>query len=468
MDERTDNITLAMRQGIAEANRVLKERLKRKPTAREVYDYLIARDKKLKLEDYGFMFPAHDIGSTAFMSGQHVEQERRKRKAKRPKNPEKIESVEKEAKTFNKDLIGQPWKSKLKLKESANWKKPEEVNLSAEEFYAQGTPEMQKILNWDANDFRIAQNKMMARDPKGKWTAEAGIQWDHFDYRKGLEHLRKVSVDEYNFAKKYWPKGTEETQQASQDIKTNAAKMPKKPFKLKEDLNTDSNQNGLFVDAEMKLDLEKGTKKSMKRYQKRTKGALKSKKHSMVIPPSDVHTIDIDNQKIESVKELNRRVREICEFYDKNEKSAPKKKISFNLPPNKGKLNEALQMIRFRYSNYKHEPPIKDVKVLDVNYPGQVGQKTFGKRKDLLGWDIGSYSNREEAIRSIDEIESFAKLLNSDNLEKYRRIRALFPEQARLIRRYIKEYVKGLRVKENGLWRKTTYEEIERLNDEGF
>ena len=55
-------------------------------------------------------------------------------------------------------------------------------------------------------------------------------------------------------------------------------------------------------------DLNKGTKKSLKRYQKRNKSAstTKIKRRSMVIPQSDAHSgADIDNMKMEiSMKEL--------------------------------------------------------------------------------------------------------------------------------------------------------------------
>ena len=41
------------------------------------------------------------------------------------------------------------------------------------------------------------------------------------------------------------------------------------------------------------------------------------------------------------------------------------------------KLNEDLNFVKFKYSNYKEDPTPK-VKVLDFKYPGQKGQKTYG------------------------------------------------------------------------------------------
>jgi hypothetical protein len=131
------------------------------------------------------------------------------------------------------------------------------------------------------------------------------------------------------------------------------------------------------------------------------------------------------------------------------------------------KLTEALASVRFHYSNFKHDPkPL--VKVLDTEYPGQKGQSTYGQRKDLLGWNENYFLNKKEAVRSIDEIDSFARLMAADNREKYERVKIFFPEQAQYLRRYIKDHIVGLRVKEDGLWKKTTFDEVDKLNKEFF
>ena len=140
-------------------------------------------------------------------------------------------------------------------------------------------------------------------------------------------------------------------------------------------------------------------------------------------------------------------------------------KNAHKLPPNKLKLTEALQLIRFKYTNYKHDP-MPEVKILDTEYPGQPGQKTYGEREDLLGWNIHEYSNPKKAARSIDEIDSFSRLLTTSKKQKYERVKALFPEQAKFLRRYIRDHVKGLRVKgEDGLWHQATIEDVKHLND---
>jgi hypothetical protein len=118
-------------------------------------------------------------------------------------------------------------------------------------------------------------------------------------------------------------------------------------------------------------------------------------------------------------------------------------------------LKEALTYTRFSYANYKNDK-IPHVKVLDFEYPGQPGQKTYGKRKDILGWNIdyvqGGKNAREEAMRAMDEIDDFADLLAANKKEKYERITTMFPQAADLLRRYIKAYVKGFKVQQNGQW----------------
>lgn len=126
-------------------------------------------------------------------------------------------------------------------------------------------------------------------------------------------------------------------------------------------------------------------------------------------------------------------------------------------------INEELKYTRFIYSNYKNDK-VPHVKVLDFEYPGQPGQKTYGKRKDLLGWNIdyieGGKSSRKEAMRAMDEIDDFAALLSANKKERYNRIATMFPQAADYIRRYIRKYVKGFKVNKNGKWTKMAIDAI--------
>jgi len=131
----------------------------------------------------------------------------------------------------------------------------------------------------------------------------------------------------------------------------------------------------------------------------------------------------------------------------------------------KKRLVETIEPVKFRYTNYKHDK-VPRVMVLDFEYEGQPHQKTYKQRKDLLGWNINYFENKEEAVRSINDIDTFAKMLSANKLEKYKRIRYFFPEQANFIRRYNREFVRDLRIKKGWFWTKTTIEDAK--NRESF
>lgn len=136
------------------------------------------------------------------------------------------------------------------------------------------------------------------------------------------------------------------------------------------------------------------------------------------------------------------------------------------------KLNEALELVKFSYANHSKDNAASKrprVKVLDYNYPGRPGQKTYGQRRDLLGWNISYIKNKRYARRAIDEIISFSKLLGADNKERYSRVRYFFPEQAKLLRRYQRKHIKNLKRRSViGLWKKTNFSELIKLDNENF
>jgi hypothetical protein len=126
-------------------------------------------------------------------------------------------------------------------------------------------------------------------------------------------------------------------------------------------------------------------------------------------------------------------------------------------------LKEALSYTKFVYKNYKNDKT-PHVKVLDFEYPGQPGQKTYGQRRDVLGWNLdyleGGKSSKEEALRAMDEIDDFADLLSANKKEKYERITTMFPQVAEYLRRYMKQHIKGFKTKDNGNWKKMTVKQI--------
>ncbi len=130
-------------------------------------------------------------------------------------------------------------------------------------------------------------------------------------------------------------------------------------------------------------------------------------------------------------------------------------------------INEDLNYVKFAYENWKNDPRPR-VKALDVTYPGQPGQKTYGQRDDILGWNLNYFSNPKYARKAIDDITSFAKLLSANKQEMYRRISYFFPEQAKFIRRYMRKYIKGLKKKDGWLWRKTDFNKLKQKERDLF
>lgn len=130
-------------------------------------------------------------------------------------------------------------------------------------------------------------------------------------------------------------------------------------------------------------------------------------------------------------------------------------------------LNEGLLYVKFKYDNFKQDPRPR-VKVLDFEYPGQEDQKTYGQRKDLLGWNINYFSNKKQAKEAIDDIADFARLLAANKLEMYKRIRDLFPEQAKYLRRYNRNFVQGIKERKGILWRRADINDLAKREPDIF
>lgn len=130
-------------------------------------------------------------------------------------------------------------------------------------------------------------------------------------------------------------------------------------------------------------------------------------------------------------------------------------------------LNERLLYVKFKYDNFKQDPRPR-VKVLDFEYPGQEDQKTYGQRKDLLGWNINYFSNKKQAREAIDDIADFARLLAANKLEMYKRIRDLFPEQAKYLRRYNRNFMQGIKERKGILWRRADINDLAKREPDIF
>ena len=128
-------------------------------------------------------------------------------------------------------------------------------------------------------------------------------------------------------------------------------------------------------------------------------------------------------------------------------------------------INEGLNLVKFLYKNYKHDKH-PQVMILDYHYKGKPNEKVPSDH--ILGWNVNSYKNKKEAIDSINDIDTFARMLSANKLEKYRRIKYFFPEQSKLIRRYKKEAIKGLREKDGWFWKKTSLDTLEQKDKDNL
>lgn len=131
------------------------------------------------------------------------------------------------------------------------------------------------------------------------------------------------------------------------------------------------------------------------------------------------------------------------------------------------KIYEDLALVKFKYANYKNDPKPK-VKMLDFTYPGQEGQKTYGKRDDLLGFNLNYFSNPRYASRAIDEIDGFARMLSANKLEKWKRLKYFYPEVVKFIRRYMRKHVNNIKHKKGMRWAPKSYNELIKINKENF
>jgi len=130
-------------------------------------------------------------------------------------------------------------------------------------------------------------------------------------------------------------------------------------------------------------------------------------------------------------------------------------------------LKEDLNMVKFKYSNFKEDPhPV--VKVLDFSYPGQKGQKTYGQREDLLGFNLNYFKNKKYAASAIDDIDGFARLLSANKQEKWKRMKYFYPEVAKFVRRYQRQHIHNIKHKQKVFWHKTNYNKLIQQDKDNF
>lgn len=113
---------------------------------------------------------------------------------------------------------------------------------------------------------------------------------------------------------------------------------------------------------------------------------------------------------------------------------------------------ERMPLIKFNYKKPNNcKTPL--VKVLDPNYLGKKDQTTYGKRKDVLGFNVKYTVERRKEIKKLDELAEFAEMAGLDNRETYYRIKEFNPNIIKHIRRYNKKKMSKPKIKEGFFWK---------------
>jgi len=105
---------------------------------------------------------------------------------------------------------------------------------------------------------------------------------------------------------------------------------------------------------------------------------------------------------------------------------------------------------------------------LDFQYKGQPHQSTYGKREDLLGFNLNYFKNSKYAAKAIDDIDGFARMLSANKDEKYRRLKYFYPEIIKYIRRYNREHIEGIKRKNKFIYHNTDYKDLIRRDQDSF
>ena len=142
-----------------------------------------------------------------------------------PKGIKASQKISKDIKSKAKTL---PMKT-LKL-ESLNEMKVLRTKKSAYDIYKAG-------MRWKKSVYNEHLDDLIKADKEGYIIFLAGKDWKSFDFKKGLKALKNTKY--YRHALEEWPRGIEQSQAKSKQIKSKAKILPMKKLRLKEDIDLD-------------------------------------------------------------------------------------------------------------------------------------------------------------------------------------------------------------------------------------
>ena len=115
------------------------------------------------------------------------------------------------------------------------------------------------------------------------------------------------------------------------------------------------------------------------------------------------------------------------------------------------KESKGLPLIKFDYDKPNNcKTPL--VKVLDFDYKGQLGQKSYGNRSDILGFNMKNVASVKKQSKELDDLAAFSEFSGLNKKELYDRIKEFDPEIIKSIRRYNKNKIKHPKKKGTLFW----------------
>ena len=107
-------------------------------------------------------------------------------------------------------------------------------------------------------------------------------------------------------------------------------------------------------------------------------------------------------------------------------------------------LNESLELIKFRYNKKGVHTRNPRVIVLDDDYPGIVGQKDYGKTRDILAVKLNDFKGDRKMLQ--DRIERIYSL-DLNKLDKYLILSQEVKDALPCIRRYKRKHMSHVKRK---------------------
>jgi hypothetical protein len=126
-------------------------------------------------------------------------------------------------------------------------------------------------------------------------------------------------------------------------------------------------------------------------------------------------------------------------------------------------LNEDMPFVKFKYDHNENKDKRPKVAILDLHYRGK--NYETDTEDDILAYNLDYAKDLKTALKHLNDLSTFSKMKEEGKLEEYKRIKKYFKENSISIRRYKKDFIENLKVKDGLLWKKTTFDNLDKLVD---